>query len=213
MIKRYKHIIWDWNGTLFDDTALCVDIINGVLVRRNLTPLSVKKYREIFTFPVKSYYAKAGLDFNKYSFSELGQEWMDEYEERKLECNLHKDARKVLEYISSNAGEQSILSAYSQHTLIEIIKHFEIEQYFSHIVGLDNIYAAGKVDPGKKLMKKLGNGKGEVVLIGDTVHDYEVAKEIGADSLLIANGHQSKAKLLSCGVKVLNSLTDMISEN
>lgn len=213
MLKEYKHIIWDWNGTLFDDTALCVDIINGVLKRRNLPPLSIQRYREIFTFPVKKYYAKAGLDFNKFSFAELGKEWMDEYEERKLECNLHKGAGEVLEFITANKKDQSILSAYSQHTLIEIVKHFKLEHFFSHVVGLDNIYAASKVDLGKKLMEKLGNGKGEVLLIGDTVHDHEVANEIGADCILIANGHQSKTTLSSCGVRILGSLFELINSN
>ena len=42
---------------------------------------------------------------------------------------------------------------------------------------------------------KLGFKKGEVVLIGDTIHDFEVAEEIGADSILIASGHQSKERL------------------
>ncbi len=211
MLEKYKHIIWDWNGTLFDDTALCVDIINGVLKRRDLPPLSIENYREIFTFPVKNYYAKAGLDFTKYSFAELGREWMDEYEERKLECNLHKGTGEVLKYITSNEKDQSILSAYSQHTLVDIVKHFKLEHFFSYIVGLDNIYAASKVDLGKRLMKKLRNGKGEVLLIGDTVHDYEVAKEIGADCILIANGHQSKTNLLFCGVKVLDSLHELVN--
>ena len=212
MIKNYKHIIWDWNGTLFDDTSLSVDIINRVLKRRNLSPLSMQEYRDIFTFPVKNYYEKAGLDFSKYSFAELGKEWMDEYENRKLECNLHSGARNVLAYVKSKSGEQSILSAYSQHTLVEIVKHFELDHFFSHLVGLDNIYAVSKVDLGKELMKQLGNGKGEVLLIGDTVHDYEVAMEIGADCLLIANGHQSKKKLLECGVNVLDSIIELINE-
>ncbi len=60
-------------------------------------------------------------------------------------------------------------------------------------------------------MQKLGNGKGETLLIGDTIHDFEVAREIGADCLLIANGHQSKGRLLTCGVPVLNSLTELLA--
>jgi phosphoglycolate phosphatase len=33
---KYKHIIWDWNGTLIDDAWLCVDIMNKILEKRNL---------------------------------------------------------------------------------------------------------------------------------------------------------------------------------
>ncbi|MDR3625646.1 MAG: HAD hydrolase-like protein [Ignavibacteriaceae bacterium] len=58
-------------------------------------------------------------------------------------------------------------------------------------------------------MKKIGNSKEEVLLIGDTVHDFEVAQEIGADCLLIADGHQSHKKLSACGVPVLDNINKL----
>ncbi len=208
-MDRIKHIIWDWNGTLFNDVELCREIINGVLKRRSLGELSLAAYRNIFTFPVKDYYKKAGLDFEKYPFEILGREWMDEYEMRKKECGLHDGAAGLLEKISVRGIGQSILSAYSQHTLEEIVNHFGLDKYFSHMAGLDNIYAASKAENGKELMKKLGNGKGETLFIGDTVHDFDVAMEIGADCILIADGHQEKKKLEDCQVPVYNSLKDI----
>lgn len=210
MIKNYKHIIWDWNGTLLDDVELSLNIINKILTERNIKSLSLNEYRDIFTFPVQDYYEKAGLDFNKYPFAELGKEWIDEYEKHKLKCKLHDGVEKMLKMIVEKTEGQSILSAYSQYTLEEIVKYFKLENYFSHMVGLDHIYATSKVELGHMLMKKLGNGKGEVLLIGDTIHDYETAREIGADCILIANGHQSKDRLLSCGVKVFNNLNEML---
>jgi len=209
LLNNFKYIIWDWNGTLFNDTELCVDIINGILLRRKLQTLTLKKYREIFTFPVKEYYRKTGLDFNKYSFEILGKEWMDEYETRKHEASLHEGAIDILKYISNRAKQQAILSAYSQLTLIEIVKYFNIDHYFTHLSGLDNIYAGSKIEIGKKLLTQLKCKPNETVLIGDTVHDYEVANELGIKCLLVANGHQNKEKLLTCNVKVLNSLMDL----
>jgi phosphoglycolate phosphatase len=92
---------------------------------------------------------------------------------------------------------------------VEIVRQFGIERYFSHMVGLAHIYATSKIENGKALMKKLGNGKGENLFIGDTVHDFEVAEEIGAGCILIADGHQGKEKLEACGVPVFNSLKDI----
>lgn len=212
MISNYKHIIWDWNGTLFNDIELCVSIINNVLSKRNLPILSVEKYKEIFTFPVKDYYAKTGLDFEKESFEVLGKEWMDEYERRKRECGLTDSAMQLLEKISSKKIEQSILSAYSQHTLVEIVEHFMLTKYFSHLVGLNNIYASSKVTLGKELMKKLALKNGEALLIGDTIHDFDVATEIGADCILLASGHQSRKNLQQCGVPVFDSIKDFLEK-
>lgn len=208
-MTRVKHIIWDWNGTLFDDVELCRDIINGILLRRGLAGLSLETYRKIFTFPVKNYYEKAGLDFNIYPFEQLGKEWMAEYELRKIECTLHEGTHEILDLISKKGLGQSILSAYSQHTLEEIVKQFGLDRYFSYMVGLDHIYATSKIENGRELIKRLGNNKGENLFIGDTVHDFEVASEIGADCILIANGHQEREKLKSCGVPVYNSLREI----
>ncbi len=136
---------------------------------------------------------------------------MSEYERRRTECILHSGVEKTLLLLKEKNIEQSILSAYPHNTLIEIISHFNLNSFFSYIIGLDNIYATSKVELGKELMKKIGNGNGNVLLVGDTEHDFDVASEIGADCVLIASGHQSKEKLLSCKVPVLDSISEFTS--
>ena len=46
---KYKHIVWDWNGTLVDDTWLFVDIMNGVLKDRNLIKIFYNS-SDVFTY-------------------------------------------------------------------------------------------------------------------------------------------------------------------
>src|SRR5262249_33596127 len=77
--------------------------------------------------------------------------------------------------------------------------------------GLDNIYAASKLHLGQALMKRLGLRKQEAVVIGDTDHDYEVAGAIGADCILIANGHQSKTRLQALGAPGLDDVKDLVA--
>lgn len=210
MIERYKHIIWDWNGTILNDVGLCVELINWLLTSRSLPKVDINTYREVFTIPVKIYYEKLEFDFEKESFEKLGRIWMDEYERRKFECSLFDGVTELLIKINNLGIGQSILSAYSQYTLDELVEHYGLGNYFTHVVGLDNIYAASKLHLGKDLMNRLGNGKGETLLIGDTVHDFEVASEIGADCVLVANGHQGKNVLLNCGVMVCDSIRELL---
>jgi len=40
---RYRHIIWDWNGTLLDDTWLCVEVLNQLLTDAHLHPVTVEQ--------------------------------------------------------------------------------------------------------------------------------------------------------------------------
>ena len=74
--SQYKHIIWDWNGTLLDDAWLFVDIMNCVLKDRNMDTITLEKYRNIFRFPVEDFYRILGFDLKKESFLECGLEFI-----------------------------------------------------------------------------------------------------------------------------------------
>jgi phosphoglycolate phosphatase len=86
-----------------------------------------------------------------------------------------------------------------------------ISSYFDHVSGLDNHYAASKIDNGKQMIDSLNLDDNQLLLIGDTVHDFEVARELGCKCILIANGHQSKTILESTGAPVVNEIIDLIA--
>jgi phosphoglycolate phosphatase len=210
MIQQYKHVVWDWNGTILCDVDLGIDIMNGLLGRRGLPLLTRSSYRDAFIMPVKDYYRRLGFDFDREPFEVVGKLWMDEYELRKFECGLYDGIPGVLERIQQLGIGQSILSAYPQHTLEELVDHYGLRQYFTHVSGLDNIYAASKLHLGLALVQRLGAGKQETVVIGDTEHDYEVACAMEADCILVANGYQSKARLQALGVPVLDDVQSLL---
>ena len=209
MINNYKHVIWDWNGTLLNDVDFCCRIINRILVENNLPVLSLKKYREIFTFPVQNYYQAAGLDFSKISFEVLGKDFIDEYEEKKLSCSLFENAVDVLSSIHKKGIGQSVLSAYLHDNLVSILDHYNLTKYFDNVIGLDNIYAGSKTHLGLSLVEQLNLPKEQILFIGDTLHDAEVAEAMGVQSILIANGHQVKEKLMGNNRFILNDLLSL----
>lgn len=195
MIEKYHHIIWDWNGTILNDVQLSYEAIYNLLLQYGLKRITLEEYRNVFTIPVRLYYERLGFDFEKEPFEIVGRKWMDEYERRKFECRLTNGIEEIMTKIQSMNIGQSILSAYPQHTLDEVIDHYGIRKYVINVIGLDNIYAASKIIQGKMLMEKISTKEGNVLLIGDTIHDLEVASEIGADCVLLSNGHQSYENL------------------
>jgi phosphoglycolate phosphatase len=206
----YKHIIWDWNGTLFNDVELCAGTMNFLLKQETHPTISLEKYKQIFTFPVVDYYKIAGHTFAKNSFEVLGKQFMDEYEKKKLDCTLYPGAAELLEELSGHNFTQHLLSAYEQESLNNIVQYFGIKNYFQYIIGLDNIYASGKMQLGKNLLALIrNNGEEEkILLIGDTTHDFEVARELEIDCVLISHGHQDKERLMKHGVPVFDSFNE-----
>ena len=208
---KYSNIIWDWNGTLLDDVSLCSEIMNNLLVSRSLPAITQNRYKEIFTFPVKEYYIKAGHNFTKESFEKIGAEFMEEYEVKKYNCKLFPFSSKVLQKIQSLNIRQHLLSAYREENLIDFVRNYSISKYFTFIKGLDHIYADDKVDIGKDLMKEISEDgtNSDVILIGDTIHDFEVANEIGIDCLLIGDGHQNIERLYELNIPILKKLEEL----
>lgn len=60
----FDTVLWDWNGTLLDDAALCCELLNTMLARHGYAPVgSMEAYRQVFCFPIETYYRRAGFDF------------------------------------------------------------------------------------------------------------------------------------------------------
>ncbi|WOO41910.1 HAD family hydrolase [Rubellicoccus peritrichatus] len=200
----YEHIIWDWNGTLLNDCELCVDVMNGILTRRSMPRLSIDDYRANFNFPVRDYYEWLGFHEDD-TFEDVSHEFIDGMTLRKLEPPLHHGVAKLLRQLHDQLVDQVILSAHKQDTLEVIVQHYGISHYFDHIIGLDNIYAEGKTENGLAHFATLPHEPHEILLIGDTLHDAEVAKAMEVDCLLVAHGHQSEERLKQAGYPIIHS--------
>ena len=208
--KSYKHFIWDWNGTLLNDVDIVIDAMNSLLKRRNLPLLDEENYKNIFTFPVKDYYAQLGFDFFVEPFEELATEYISEFNSQKYQFRLHPGVEEVLSFVSNMGISQSILSASKEQELIDAVSKLNIDGYFIRIAGLNNHYAVSKVERGKDLLAELGLKPDEVLLIGDTIHDCEVSEEIGCGCLLVCSGHQSYQRIKDCGASIIESISDVI---
>jgi phosphoglycolate phosphatase len=210
-VSDYKAIIWDWNGTLLDDTHLAVAAMNGMLARRGMPVLTVDRYKSLFTFPVKEYYREVGFDFDLEPFEVPAMEFIDRYNREVWDCTLQADALRVLNHFREVGMGQYILSAMQQDTLDQCLDYYRIGHFFGHASGLDDHYAHSKLETGQELLAKLPYETGELLLIGDTIHDFEVATELGCACLLVSNGHQSHERLVGTGARVIGNLSQLIS--
>jgi phosphoglycolate phosphatase len=210
-MSKYDHIIWDWNGTLIDDTWLCVEIMDSELKKLGKGGLTFDQYRMKFIFPVVDFYESIGFDFSNKPYEDFAKLFIDTYGSRRFECDLHFGVKALLNKTSGLGMKHSVLSAYSQDVLIEAIEHYGILDSFENIKGLNDHFAGGKINEGLDLIKKVDTDKSRVVLIGDTFHDYEVAKAMGIDSILVMNGHQNDMILSRADVPVVRSISEALT--
>lgn len=214
MLNKYQSIIWDWNGTLLNDVWLCVDIVNEMLQKHNNNQLDKNSYKNAFGFPITEYYEKIGIDLEQESFEVLTTKFISNYEANVRKCTLHEYVFDILNILHKNEMQQFILTAAHKESVLPLLKHFSIRDYFKEIEGLDNHRAESKVKNGLRLVKNNRLSKEKTVLIGDTIHDFEVANEMGVHCILIANGHQSKERLIDKTrnkIKILDNIQALIA--
>ena len=206
-MMKYSHVIWDWNGTLFNDVDWCFRVINSMLSKRGIKTLQgIDEYREAFCFPIIQYYINVGFDFSIEPFEVLAKEFIALYHSEKSgNCKLYPNSEATLESLHKKGISQIILSASEKGNLLSQISEFDITKYFDEILGISDIYAKSKIDIGLEYLSK--NDIEKAVLIGDSVHDSEVAKALRVDCILIPNGHQKRERLQSCCVPIVDDIS------
>lgn len=210
MVITQDVIFWDWNGTLLNDTQSCVDAMNILLSGRGRSQIDIDYYKSVFGFPVKDYYTQLGFDFSVESFEDLSVEFISNYHKNLGKAALQPFSIEVLEYFRRAGKTQVIISAMEHNMLRKQLIQFGVFNYFDDVNGIDDIYASSKTYLAQNYISKNRVSPNNILFIGDTLHDMEVADEIGAEIVLVSNGHHQHSRLQINGNQVIHSLKGLL---
>ncbi len=212
MTHRPRHLIWDWNGTLLDDSQACVDAINVLLSRRGMPTVSRERYLEVFDFPIRDYYLKVGFDFaHDTEWVRLADEYHEIYADLSRASRLRPHARRILDALRDRGCALSVLSACELRMLKRMMDERGILDCFDHVYGLSDFQAHSKVELGHALLGDADIAPESALLVGDTTHDFDVAQALGVRCLLMTGGHQSEPRLRRCGCPVVHTLHEVVA--
>ena len=205
----FKQIIWDWNGTILDDTDLNHESTCVVLEKHGLPPITLDYYRNNLRFPLTPFYEKLGLMNETRDFAEIAEDFYAHYCKKFIaDISLHENVLDIIKRGADLNLEQTILSARSHDSLLEEVEHFTLSQYFSKVQGsIKGEEHKGKLDYANRVLSD--HDPKEVVMIGDTIHDYEIADALGINSVLIAQGVNSRKLLEETPSQILDSHTEL----
>ncbi len=200
-----QYVIFDFNGTILNDVEVSVACLNKTIEKYLLRDfISIDEYKRIFTFPVKKYYEAVGFDFEQLDWYEVGQYWMDLYLNNYYKCGLNDGVVDLLIANKEKGIKNVVLSASRVDILKRQLNELGILAYFDEVLGIDNIYATSKLPIGLNFIAD--KDRNECVMIGDTLHDLEVARSMGIRCLLVSCGHQDKDILLNEHDKVYDDI-------
>lgn len=206
---KYTHIIWDWNGTLLDDIGASLASVNDMLSERGKPPISVDFYKECICTPIKGFYEKT-FDMDKEDYSIIIKQYNEGYLYHLKDCGLTDGAVEALKYFRQSGAKQIIVSSSNNEQLLFNVEKYGVKEYFDAILGAGDYLAGSKIERALNYLEKSGAQKGRVLVVGDLIHDAEMASELSADCFLLTSGHEHPSRLQAAEVPLINDLFAVI---
>lgn len=205
-MNRYKVVIWDWNGTLADDAETSLLATNDILKAYGKAPIDMAQYYEYIDTPISRFYEHL-FDLNEVPMSVIAPAFQAGY--AKYFEGLHDGVPELLRAVADQSVRQVVLSSGNQKVIERDMERLGIRPYFEAVLGAEDLLAGSKTDRGKAWVEAQNITPADMVLIGDTLHDYETAQILGTDCILCAIGHQSERDLRTAGVPVVTAFSQL----
>lgn len=213
-----KLVAFDWNGTVFADTYAILDGVNAVLKSLELKPVSLKTFQDCFDVPVVKTYLGLGIpkEIIDSHATKLAHIFHSNYEIRAAKVRSRAFVKQLLRWLTRNKISSIIFSNHIDEPIKKQLKRLKIEQYFSEVLANTELTSALKSrTKHEKLRSYISRHKflpSEVLVIGDTVEEIEIGKELGLTTIALTDGNCSIARLKAIKPDYLiNSLEKVIN--
>ena len=204
------HVIWDWNGTLFDDLHIVVESVNASLAELGAPPIDADGYRDHYTRPVHLFYeGLLGREVTTEEWAQIDATFHDSYRRALPRADLAPDARDALEAVAERGWTQSILSMWWHEELVPFVAERGLTGFMQSVEG--NRHDAGETKQIhlERHLEALGIGDAGAdafLVVGDALDDAQAAIAAGVPCVLYDSGSHHRAELEAAGVPVVESL-------
>jgi phosphoglycolate phosphatase-like HAD superfamily hydrolase len=206
-----RHVVWDWNGTLFDDLHLVVEAVNAVMADAGLHPITADDYRRLYTRPVHRFYERLyGRPVRDDEWVHLDRVFHDAYADELHRAGLSADALHALGEVERAGRSQSLLSMYRHDALVPLVTDLGVHDRFVLVEGLRGEGGGHKATHLEAHLARVAHVAGEdpdrIVVVGDALDDLHAAQHVGARCVLYDAGSHPREELEATGAPIADSL-------
>jgi phosphoglycolate phosphatase len=193
--SRFDLIAFDWDGTLFDSTALIVRCIQQACADVGVAVPSDEQARYVIGLGLNDALAHAAPGLPPARYPELGARYRHHYFERQHELVLFDGALELLHALKARNQRIAVATGKARRGLDAALHSVQLEGLFDATRTADE--TASKPDPRMllELMSECGAVPERTLMIGDTTHDLEMAAAAGAAGLGVTYGAHPRESL------------------
>ncbi|MCI4440059.1 HAD-IA family hydrolase [Tibeticola sp.] len=192
---RFDLIVFDWDGTLFDSTALIVRCIRQAVEDVGGTVPDEAAASWVIGLGLAEAMRRAAPDVAQERLPDLVARYRHHYFAAQHEIALFDGVRALVEELQRAGRTLAVATGKSRRGLDEALNHSGLRPYFSATRTAEE--TAGKPHPQMlfELMEELGSDPDRTLMIGDTTHDLEMARNAGCPAVGVAYGAHDPALL------------------
>lgn len=193
--------VFDWNGTLFDDTPANLIATNYCLRAYGRPEIDLHTLQETFSFPLIHFYERMGIHPDEYleKAKNEGDHWIKTYAEESANCPVMDGAFDLLSWLNAHGVHCMILSNHLQPLLDEDVTRLGVRPYMRHVSGNDKpgtlVQGLSKQFRLEAYMNDNGFKPEKTFIIGDSHEEPDIARRLGLLGISISGGMLSAARL------------------
>lgn len=213
-----RHVVWDWNGTLFDDFDVVLAAMNEACRAIGGPAVSADLYRRLFTRPIELTYERLlGRPLVDGEWAKVNDCFHTAYNLAfRASAGLAPDALDALDRLRRDGVTQSLLSMWEHDELVPVVEAYGVAHYFVRIDGQPGRGGGYKDEHLRAHLDRVADALGSpldprgVVLVGDSLDDAHAAAASGIGCVLLDSGPHHVDALEAVGVPVAASLLDAL---
>lgn len=192
--RRFDLIVFDWDGTLCDSTALITRSIQSACADLGLVVPSDRDASYVIGMGLVDALQHAAPGLPRERYAELGERYRFHYVQRQDEIALFDGALALLSALKTTGRRLAVATGKSRRGLDESLNSVELRSMFDATRTADETSAKPHPQMLLELMDELATPPARTLMIGDTTHDLRLAANAGAASVGVGYGaHDSAA--------------------
>ena len=191
--RRFDLVVFDWDGTLFDSTALIVRCIQAACRDIGVPVPSEQQAAYVIGLGLHDALQHAVPGLPRERYPELGQRYRHHYFASQDALVLFPGTLDMLHALKARNHWLAVATGKSRRGLDEALKTVQLKGLFDGTRTADE--TAGKPDPLmlQQLMREFGTEPERTLMIGDTTHDLQMALNAGTASVGVSFGAHDHA--------------------
>ena len=208
--RHFDLVVFDWDGTLFDSTALITRCIQAACVDVGVPMPTDQQASYVIGMGLIEALQHAAPGLPRERYPELGARYRHHYTARQHELMFFDGTLAMLEALKSSGHLLAVATGKSRRGLDDALNTSALRDLFDATRTADE--TASKPDPRMliELMDAFQIAPERTVMIGDTTHDLQLARNAGTASIGVSYGAHDPASFAGFGARhVAHSVADL----